>query len=123
MNQFRLDELVIEARPLKMEGKLRVDWRGKSSAREPTRVLLPFFESVARDAAASKASMEMHFEGIEHFNSSTITAIIHLIQLMRKQGTPLVLIYDPEQKWQRLSFEALRVFEKGDGLLRIETVS
>ena len=120
MMNFTHEELVIEARPATSGGTLRVDWKGKSSAREPSRILQPFFETVALDAANSNADLEMHFEGIDHFNSSTITAIIHLIQLLKKQSTPLKLIFDPTQKWQKLSFDALKVFEKGDGMLQIE---
>ncbi len=119
MMNFAHEELVIEAGPTPEGGTLRVDWRGKSSAREPSKVLQPFFESMARDVAESHSDLEMHFESIDHFNSSTITAIIHLIQLLRKQNTALTLIFDPTQKWQKLSFEALKVFQKDDGLLRI----
>ena len=36
----------------------------------------------------------MHFEKIEHFNSSTITALIKLIQICRKSNVKLVMVYD-----------------------------
>jgi len=120
MSDFSFDDLIIQTHPLSKEGTLRVDWSGKSSAREPSKVLAPFFKDVANQAAEGATSLEMHFEGIDHFNSSTITALIQLIQDLRRQQTRLVLVYDPTQKWQKLSFDALRVFQKDDGLLSIE---
>jgi hypothetical protein len=64
----------------------------------------------------------MHFERIEHFNSSTITALIRLIQTARKAGVKLVMVYDQNLKWQRLSFDALRVFDKNNELFQLRSV-
>ena len=68
-----------------------------------------------------KGSIEMHFEKIEHFNSSTITALIRLIQFCRKSNIKLAMVYDQSLKWQRLSFDALRVFEKNDDLFHLRS--
>lgn len=102
-------------------GCIRLDWKGKSNSREPARILGPFFEQIAGRAAASRGTIEMHFEALEHFNSSTITALIQFIQTSRGRGLPLVVFYDAAQKWQRLSFDALRIFEKADGILSFKT--
>src|SRR4051794_25647806 len=98
-------------------GVMRLDWQGKSNNREPAKVLAPYFDEIVRRAAESKAGVEMHFEALEHFNSSTITALIQFIQTSRSRGVQLVIIYDAALKWQRLSFDALRIFEKTDGML------
>ena len=101
---------------------LRLDWRGKSNNREPSKVLAPFFAQAAQRAAtlSQKPVVEMHFEALEHFNSSTITALIQFIQTSRARGLGLIIVFDPAQKWQRLSFDALRIFDKGDGLLQFK---
>ena len=52
-------------------------------------------------------------------NSSTITAIIQIIQEAKARGTKLELVFDPSKTWQKLSFEALGVFAKDDGMLRL----
>ena len=101
---------------------LRLDWRGKSNSREPAKLLQPFFGEIAQRAVEQKATVEMHFEALEHFNSSTITALIQFIQTSRSRGVPLSIVYDGAQKWQRLSFDALRIFEKSDGLLSFRSV-
>ncbi len=98
-----------------------VHWRGKSNSRTPGVFLDPFLKRVIEDAGACGATVEMHFEALEFFNSSTITSIIQFVQEMRAAALTLVIFYNPRQKWQRLSFDALRIFEKADGLLRLET--
>ena len=108
-----------------MSGDLRIDvadasgalvctWTGKSNERNPQQALGPWFEALLADAGGKGAKVEMHFEQLEHFNSSTITALIRLIQIARGKGVKLAFVYDPTLTWQRLSFDALRVFDKGD---------
>lgn len=97
-------------------GVLRLDWRGRSTDRQPEIVLAPFFRQVL-DAVGPGGALELHFEPLDHFNSSTITAIIGLLAQARARGIKLTLCYDPTLRWQKLSFEALAVFRKDDGLL------
>ncbi len=103
-------------------GVLQLDWRGKSNDRQPTKILRPFFTEVEKIAAADGKSVEMHFEHLDHFNSSTITALIQFIQSLRANNLKLVIVFSAALKWQKLSFEALRIFEKPDGLLTFQTV-
>ena len=83
-------------------------------------MLGPFFAEALDRAAEGGAAVEMRFHALEHFNSSTITALIRLIQNARNAGVRLVMVYDQNLKWQRLSFDALRVFEKGDDLFQLK---
>lgn len=94
-------------------------WRGKSSERDPAEILRPWFAQLLDTVTVITGSIEMHFEQIERLNSSTITALIKFIQMCRKHDVPLVMVYDQTLKWQRLSFDALRVFEKGDDLFHL----
>jgi len=70
-------------------------------------------------AAENSAMIRLHFETIEHMNSSTITAIIQIVQEARARGITLEIVFDATKNWQKLSFEALAVFVKDDGLLRL----
>ncbi len=90
----------------------RLDWRGKSTDRHPASVIEPFLTPVIAEAAKKKHSVEMHFEKLAHFNSSTIGCLIQAIEQARSVGVKLVLVYDDRLAWQRLSFDALRVFVK-----------
>jgi hypothetical protein len=102
---------------------LELLWTGKSNARNPTAILQPYFSQVLAAAMEKKLSVELHFEKLEHFNSSTITAIIQLIQEARSKAVKLTITFDHGVKWQKLSFDALRVFSKGDGLLEFRSAS
>ena len=99
---------------------IRCVWKGKSSDRQPGKALAPYFDQLLAAADDAGVPLEMHFEELEHFNSSTITALIRLIQSARKRKVKLVMVYDQELKWQRLSFDALRVFEKADELFALK---
>ena len=41
------------------------------------------------------------------------------VNLLRKGSVKLAMVYDQSLKWQRLSFDALRVFEKNDDLFQL----
>jgi hypothetical protein len=101
---------------------LRCIWSGRSVARKPSEQLIPYFEKLLAAASEGAKKLEMRFEKLSHFNSSTIGTLIMLIQEARKKKVPLALIYDSSLKWQRLSFDALRMFEKGDNLFELRSV-
>lgn len=112
-------ELTIEPRQSNPRGPVDLFWRGKSNDRHPARTVVPYVTEVLAFATSEQAVLSLHFETIEHMNSSTITAIIQIIQEARTRGTQLVIVFDASKTWQRLSFEALRVFAKDDGMLRL----
>ena len=123
MESLTAGELKIEVSETAEPALIRLLWTGKSRDQQPRKTLLPFF-SVALAAAADKgAALELHFERLEYFNSSTITCIIHLIQDARGRGVKVVIVFDPVHKWQKLSFEALRAFAKADGLLELRAAA
>lgn len=101
---------------VEQDAAIQLHWLGMSNERQPDKVLKPFFAIVLGGAAASNKTVELHFEKIERFNSSTILCIIQLIQEARHKNIRLAVVYDPSRKWQRLSFDALRIFDKADGL-------
>jgi hypothetical protein len=89
---------------------LRLTWHGRSAARDPRAVLVPYFEQAIAVARQSGTPVEMHFEGLDYFNSSTIAALIDAIRLGSEQRVPMVMIYKENVRWQRMSFDALKMF-------------
>jgi hypothetical protein len=115
-----------------VSGELRIDpqqdapdkpidlfWRGRSIERYPVRTVVPYVSAVLSRAKSQGVPVRLHFETIEHMNSSTITAVIQIIQEARSHETRLEIVFDRDKSWQKLSFEALAVFLKGDGLLEL----
>ena len=119
MESLRSGTLVIESEDAPTRGFMVLYWQGKSSDRNPEKVLEPFFLQALAEAQQRKLGIEMHFEKLVHFNSSTIGYLIQLIQETRQRGVTLVLVFDHALMWQKLSFDALRVFAKDNSLLQL----
>lgn len=119
MQSLQAGDLTIDVR--EDATKLQLHWLGMSNDRQPELVLKPFFAEVLQHAVDANKTIAFHFERIERFNSSTILSIIKVIQAARHKGVALELIYDPSRKWQRLSFDALRIFDRADGLFTLLT--
>jgi hypothetical protein len=123
METFTHGDLRIDVTEIAEPPAVRLAWLGKSNDRQPDKVLAPLFAGTLDRAQQTKAPIEMHFESLEHFNSSTITTLIQLIQEARGRGARLVVVFDPQRKWQKLSFDALRIFVKSDGLFELRAAS
>ncbi len=123
MDSLQAGDLRIDVVEVENPPTIRLDWFGNSNERQPEKLLRPFFATLIDTAAAESKLLELRFEKIERFNSSTILAIIQLIQASRQKGARLALVYDPGRKWQRLSFDALRIFDKNDGMFALRAVA
>ena len=119
MNALVSEELTIESTP---SSDICLVWKGKSNAREPWSHMKAYFEEIARMAEQRGVDVEMHFEDLEYFNSSTITAIIRIMQLLQAKNVRLKLMFDEALRWQKLSFDGLRIFEKPDGMFKLHAV-
>lgn len=102
---------------------IRVVWRGKSDDVRPTRFLAPHFQALMDEASRLAVPIEMRFEELEYINSSTLSALAQLIRECRTKAVKLVMVYDPERKWQKLSFDALRVFLTNDNTLELRPLA
>lgn len=112
-------ELTIDAVQASDAEPIDLFWRGRSTDRQPSRTVVPYVSEILGAAREKNVGVRLHFETIEHLNSSTITAIIHVIQEARSRMTPLAIVYDRTKMWQKLSFEALAVFVKDDKLFEL----
>ena len=100
---------------------LHLIWLGKSNARSADRLIGPYLENALGRARELGKPLELRFEQLAHFNSSTIASVIKLIEAARAASTRLVVVNDPAREWQRLAFDALRVFVQPDGLFEVRT--
>jgi hypothetical protein len=110
MDSLVTGSLRIDARVGRPAGTIQLMWMGRSNDRNPAVALAPYFNQVLASASASHMPVELHFEQLEHFNSSTITSIIKLVEDARRGGVKLTVLYDKDVRWQRMSLEPLRVF-------------
>jgi hypothetical protein len=100
-------------------GMLRVRLSGRSASREAGKTLAPLFDGVLSTARGEARALALHFERLEYFNSSTIAALVQFIRSAHEAGIGLTVVYDGRQRWQAMSFDALRralrPFESGSG--------
>jgi hypothetical protein len=91
-------------------------WLGKANMRYPMEVLGPYFDMLVTAAEERGNLLEFHFETLEHLNSSTILALMRLVQTLRQKRIRLRIFFDAAHKWQKMTFEALRQLDRNDGL-------
>jgi len=102
-------------------GRLVLTWRGASNSRDPAVGLRPFFELTLAEADTRKALVEMHFETLAHFNSSTVVVLLRFIEEARRRKVKLALHYDASLRWQSHSFEAI-AFLRAEGEVEVHKV-
>lgn len=122
MQRLTDGELTIERQQINPE-VIRLDWKGRSAFRRPDEVLNPFLAEVLEQARRTSAGIEMHFETLDYLNSSTVAVLVQFLHKARGDGIQLSFTYLPTIRWQKLSFEALRVFEQVDRLIRVVPVN
>ena len=119
LRDFSADSLTLRVSPPhggKAAEGISLIWSGKANMRYPMEVLGPYFETLVTAAEEQGNLLEFHFETLEHLNSSTILALMRLIQTLRKKRIRLRIFFDAAHKWQKMTFEALRQFDRNDGL-------
>lgn len=97
------------------DAKLVARWEGRSDAREPGKVLEPFLARLTANAEATQRTLELRFERLEYFNSSTVGILLRLINTARERALSLEFTYDAGLRWQSVSFEALQKALAGGG--------
>lgn len=102
---------------------IRLHWLGRSASRRPDDLLEPFLSGVLEDARQTMAGLEMRFEAMEYLNSATVAVLVHFLHRARLAGIAVRFTYRPSVRWQRLSFEALRVFEHLDSMVQVVPVT
>jgi len=107
MQGLVVGDLRIEALEVPAPAAIRLVWKGKSNHRHPHEALAPYFREVLATAGDRKLAIELHFEKLEHFNSSTIAALVQIMNDAADAHVRLVLFYDASQRWQTLSFDAI----------------
>lgn len=85
---------------------LVVELTGRSNMRSPGDFLRPWFDGLIARATGTRR-IEIHFEKLEHFNSSTIAVLVQVMNDAAQAKVRLVLFYDGSLKWQQMSFEAI----------------
>lgn len=103
-------------------GRLALHWKGASSSRDPGAALRPFLELALAEAATKSAVLELHFEKLSHFNSSTVAALLRFVERAEHKAVKLALYYDASQRWQSHNFEAIGLLNRPGSTVEVHRV-
>ena len=120
MHGLSLGDLNIDVQ--EFPGKLVQVWKGSSNSRDPSVGLRPFLELAIAEAATRKLVLELHFEDLGHFNSSTVATLLRFIEKAGQKGVKLVLYYNGSQRWQGHNFEAIALLNRTSGNVEVHRV-
>lgn len=109
--------LSIEVR--ETEDEVRLEWRGKSTARQPDLFLVPVLREALERGERGSRAVVMDFGAMEYMNSSTFTPLVKMLDQASRGKLRVRLEYSQARRWQALSFSALRAFETPDGRIAV----
>lgn len=99
--------------------EIQLSWRGRSNDREPGRFLVPILTETLQRSDGGRRTLVLDFADIEYMNSSTFSPLVKMLDEAGRRGIPVRVLYSQTQKWQALSFSALKAFETADGKITI----
>ena len=102
---------------------MRLTWRGKSDGSQASSFLDAYLTETLDRARVLGAAVDLDCAALDYVSSSTISSLITFVRRSAERRIALTIVYDADSRWQQLSFEALRVFDKNDGLLSVRAVA
>jgi hypothetical protein len=91
---------------------LELIWRGASNSRNPGEALRAYFKVALAEAATRRAKLDLHFEHLIQFNSSTVSVLLHLVDDATAQGVAMTYFYDGGLRWQAHNFESIALLKR-----------
>ena len=104
---------------IESEHEVRLEWRGRSSSRQPDLFLVPVLRRALECSEAGRRPVVMDFGAMEYMNSSTFTPLVKMLDQAARGPFHVRLEYSLGRRWQALSFSALRAFATDDGRVTI----
>lgn len=96
---------------------IRLIWRGRACHERPLAEMAPLVESMLEQTAASSRPIELHLHEVEDMSSTSAAILIRAANDLLLEGRELIIVYDGDRQWQRLTFESLKkVSEQSGGL-------
>jgi len=116
MKNFDQDQLKILNETT--DNKNKMTWLGTSDYRDPAKYLNPYFDSIIQELA--KKDVIIDFYEFKYMNSSTVTSIIYLVELLNSKGIKTVINYKASSKWQSASFKAIKTLSEDMDYIKVE---
>src|SRR4051812_47896954 len=108
------DKLTIEVNE-QAPDRLVAVWSGRGDSRDEHGTLEKYLSALLKRSLEGKKKLELHFEQLDFFNSTTVGAVLRLLRAAHEAKSGLELTYDAERRWQCVTFEALDKAASGFG--------
>ena len=95
-------------------------FKGKSVERDPGRFLNPIFSDLLMEGKKKNKRIIVIFTTLDYMNSSTIMAISKFLEKGKDSNCMITVQYDNGRRWQKMSFNALKIFQTKDGQIIFE---
>ena len=120
MNKFEgVQEGPLTIRREQASEDLTLVFEGKSILRDPTEFLQPILLQVVEEIDAEGKRLVLDFSDLAYMNSSTFTPLVKTLERARLGRSRITVLYDADQKWQSVSFSALKIFTTDDGRVAV----
>jgi hypothetical protein len=96
-------------------------WKGRSTERDPNIFIAPILKKALIEGNNHK-KIVMDFHELDYMNSSTISPISKMINMIRKNSGTIRIIYNKSIKWHSLFFSTLKIFETEDKRVEIQGI-
>ena len=101
---------------------LELIWRGSSNSRNPGEALRAYFKVALAEASTRRAKLDLHFEHLIQFNSSTVSVLLHLVDEAVTAGVAMTYFYDGGLRWQAHNFESIALLKRDAKGFSVEKV-
>ena len=118
---FTNDDLTLEI--VDADTSIEIRWFGKSIDREPGNFLNPILSDLLMEGKKKKKRLILEFRDLAYMNSSTIMTISKFLENGNDGNNKITIRYDLERRWQKLSFNALKIFQTQDDTILFEGTS
>lgn len=96
----------LEIRISEEQEKIKIQWLGRSDARNPADVINPFLENILGKIKGK--SIVIDYTNFEFMNSSTVPPIIRFIKSCSLIHMNTTILYNKSKEWQSASFRPLQ---------------
>lgn len=102
-------EIVQHAEPhtKQTEAPVQLRWTGRACHEQPLSDFAPVLNAMIEKGCPGSGPVELNIVALEDMSSTSAAVVMYAAQKLLNAGRRVVIIYSPEQKWQRLTFEGL----------------
>ena len=104
INGLKADNFEIKV--INQNNQIKIQWFGRSEARNPAKLLNPYFENMLSKLKDKQVAID--YTELEFMNSSTVPPIIKFIKSCSQSASSIVVNYNMNLEWQTASFKPIQ---------------